>query len=226
MLDDEIDYELRALIDDAKADDELAEGWSRSTVDLEKFLGVFKTLRLKEGFGLRAYEFRQGENGNGVIWAVPVHAPMLEPVECPKLEGGLFEPPKPPGAVPLMSAIEGDGSPWSYLSASILGREAAEFGADWHGVSWAAERILGKPPWEIAGLHHTPLEGWNWQGAPPDPWSPTYKEKDDTKEITLHVYACFDRLRIYRATDTYQSGRYDCETTVEVLADGGRGLLH
>ena len=59
MLDDEIDYELRALIDDAKADDELAEGWSRSTVDLEKFLGVFKALRLKEGFGLRAYEFRQ-----------------------------------------------------------------------------------------------------------------------------------------------------------------------
>ena len=33
-----------------------------------------------------------------------------------------------------MQAIEGDGSPWSYLSASILSREAEEFGAMWHGV--------------------------------------------------------------------------------------------
>ena len=52
----------------------------------------------------------------------------------------------PPGAVPLMQAIEGDGSPWSYLSASILSREAAEFGAIWHGCVWSDQTILSKPP--------------------------------------------------------------------------------
>ena len=55
--------------------DEFTGSWSRSSVDPEKLLGVFKVLRLKEGFGLLAYEFRQG--GNGVIWAVPVDAPVL-----------------------------------------------------------------------------------------------------------------------------------------------------
>ena len=53
---------------------------------------------------------------------------------------GLFK-----DAVPLMQAIEGDGSPWSYLSASILSREAAEFGAMWHGCDWSDQTILSKP---------------------------------------------------------------------------------
>jgi hypothetical protein len=33
----------------------------------------------------------------------------------------------------FMDAIEGDGSAWSYLSASLFAREAAELGALWHG---------------------------------------------------------------------------------------------
>ena len=45
-----------------------------------------------------------------------------------------------------MQAIEGDGSPWSYLSASILSREAVEFGAVWHGCVWSDQTILSKPP--------------------------------------------------------------------------------
>jgi len=206
--------------------DEFTGSWSRSSVDPEKFLGVFKALRLKEGFGLRAYEFRQGGNGNGVIWAVPVDAPVLEPDECPRLDKGFLQPPKPPGAVPLMSVIEGDDSPWSYLSASILGREAAEFGAVWHGSSWTEARILGKPPWDMASLDASPSEVWEWQDAVPDPWCPTYTEQDATKVIALHVYTCLEMERIYRATDTYQSGRYECETKVEVLSIGRGGYIH
>ena len=58
---------------------------------------------------------------------MPADAPVLEPDECPKLEGVFLEPPKPPGAVELMSVIAGDGSPWAYLSASILAREGLFF---------------------------------------------------------------------------------------------------
>ncbi|WP_423928514.1 hypothetical protein [Candidatus Palauibacter sp.] len=36
----------------------------------------------------------------------------------------------PPGAIPLMEAIEGDGSPWSYLSASILAPVQATSGGE------------------------------------------------------------------------------------------------
>jgi hypothetical protein len=214
--------------------DSFTSGWFRSSVDPEKLLGVFKALRLKEGFGLRAYEFRGDMGGNGVIWAVPVDAPVLEPDECPKLEGVFLGDPKPPGAVELMSVIEGDGSPWSYFSASILAREAVEFGAVWHGRSWSSHTILGKPPWETAKLVALappevgiqPEEMWEWQGAVPDTWLPTYKERGETKEITLHSYTAYLREGIYCQTDTYQPGSYDFETKVEVVALGGQGYIH
>ena len=113
----------------------------------------------------------------------------------------------------------------TYLSASILGKEAAEFGADWHGVSWAAERILGKPPWEMA-KGGPPEEMWEWHGAVPDTWLPTYKEQGETKEITLHVYTGLEQQRIYCATDTYQPGSYDLQTKVEVVSLAGGGYIH
>lgn len=47
------------------------EGWSFSPVDPQKTLAVFNNLKLKEGFVLRAYQFREGDNGNGIVWAMP-----------------------------------------------------------------------------------------------------------------------------------------------------------
>ena len=49
-----------------------------------------------------------------------------------------------------MQATERDGSPWSCLSASILRREAPEFGPLWHGRDWTPKTILSKP-------HGTPM---------------------------------------------------------------------
>ena len=106
----------------------LSDGWSASTYKSNELLRVFDTLRLKAGFTLQAYEFRAGIDGNGIIWSVPADAPLVAPDDCPRVEDAWLQPPRPPEAVLLMQAIEGDGSPWSYLSASILSREAAEFG--------------------------------------------------------------------------------------------------
>ena len=100
---------------------------------------------------MQTFAYREGGNGNGIIWAVPADAPVVAMDECPRLEDTWLQPPQPPGAVPLMQAIEGDGSPWSYLSASILSREAAEFGAIWHGCAWSDQAILSKPPQQAEG---------------------------------------------------------------------------
>ena len=113
------------------------DGWSVSVDRADDLLRVFDALWLKPGFALHAYRFRAGGNGNGIIWAVPADAPLIAPDDCARVEDGWLQPPRPPAAVPLMQAIEGDGSPWSYLSASILSREAAEFGALWHGCVWS-----------------------------------------------------------------------------------------
>ncbi|MCY4582859.1 MAG: hypothetical protein OXE50_08725, partial [Chloroflexi bacterium] len=128
------------------------EGWFASAYDANDLVAVFDALRLKAGLAPRAYERREGVGSNGIIWAAPEKARLVGPDDYPRLEERWLDSPKPPGAVPLMQAIEGDGSPWSYLSASILPRKAAEFGAFWHGCDWSPQTILSKPPRQADGL--------------------------------------------------------------------------
>ena len=159
---------------------------------------VFDTLWLKAGFALHAYEYRAGSNGNGIIWAVPADARLVAPGECPRLEDTWLQPPRPPAAVRLMQAIEGDGSPWSYLSASILRREAAEFGAIWHGCVWSDQTILSKPPRQADSQDASadalkltgdaPAGNWTWHGAVPHTWKPTYADMGTTREVVLHIH--------------------------------------
>ena len=124
-----------------------SQGWSKCQVEPVEVLKVFSTLRLKKGFVLRAYQFREGDNGNAVVWAMPEGSPFPSPKECQKLKDGFLESPHPPLALDdLMEVIECDGSDWSYLSASIFMREVNEFGALWHGCNWSTHEIIDKAP--------------------------------------------------------------------------------
>ena len=213
-----------------------SEGWFASACDANNLIGVFKTLRLRAGFALHAYEYRSGGNGNGIIWAVPADAPLLAPDDCPRLEDIFLGPPRPPGAVPLMQAIEGDGSPWSYVSASILRREEAEFGARWHGCVWSDQTILSKPPrqaddpdvsgaeWKLTG--DAPVGNWTWRGAVPRTWEPTYAERGTTRKVVMHIRNPVVTDTIYRATDTYRADSYDCKTGTTVLCTGDSGIVY
>ena len=205
------------------------DGWSACTHEADDLLRVFDALRLKTGFALHAYVFREGGNGNGIIWAVPADAPLLAPSECPTIEDKWLQPPRPPRAVPLMQAIEGDGSPWSYLSASILRREAEEFGALWHGCVWSDQTILWKPPRQTDGqsesgdgwwLGDPPVGNWTWREAVPRTWKPTYADMGTTREVVLHIHNPIGQNEIYRATDTYPAGSYDGKTERTVLCTG------
>ena len=154
-----------------------------STYDANDLMHVFDTLWLKAGFALHAYEYREGSNG--IIWAVPADARLVAPGECPRLEDTWLQPPGPPGAVRLMQAIEGDGSPWSYLSASILRREA-EFGAIGTAASGATRlfspslrgrltaRMRLADALKLTG--DAPAGNWTWHGAVPHTWKPTYAD--------------------------------------------------
>ena len=214
----------------------LSDGWSASSYKADKLLRVFDTLWLKAGFTLHAYEFQSGGGGNGVIWAVPADAPLVAPEDCPRIEDAWLQPPRPPQAVPLMQAIEGDGSPWSYLSASILSREAAEFGAIWHGCVWSDQAILSKPPRQAEGEdasydpmkpnRDAPVSNWTWRGTAPRTWKPAYAERGTTREVVLHIHNPIGREEIYRATDTYPVGSYDGRTETTVLCTGDRFVVY
>lgn len=105
----------RAAVRAAELPPDLPECWCRSPVDPGKILAAFPSLRLKEGFVLRGYVFRSGGNGNEVVWAMPAASSFPGPNACPRMECTFLEAPRPPEAIDPMEAVDGDGTPLSYL---------------------------------------------------------------------------------------------------------------
>ena len=209
-----------------------ADGWTISPVEPMRLLAAFETLRMKTGFALRGYLFRSGNDGNGIVWAMPIDEPQPSPHDCPKIEGFL-SPPKPTSAlVEVMRAIEGDGSPFSYLSASLLARELCEFGALWHGISWGVAKIIDRRPAEVekppigrfAESHEWPSK-LTLCGPPPRSWRPQVTRTANGVEVTFCVLNIVGRRTITRLTDTYSGGEYAFSTTEQTIATGGGGII-
>jgi hypothetical protein len=208
------------------------QGWSVNTVGPEKVLGVFSALRLKQGFVLRAYQFREGNNGNAFVWALPAEAKLPAPEDCPRLEEVFLEPARPPSALEdIMDAIEGDGTPWSYLSASMLKRELAEFGAMWHGCDWSTHALLGGVLGHSSAENspfdgpQTPADDWTWLQPPPSQWLPEVQMKEASAIVTFHTYSGLGQESIFKHTDTYSSlGCYGSARHEEAIATGQGGF--
>jgi len=211
------------------------QGWTKSQADPMKLLSVFPSLRLKQGLVLRAYQFREGGNGNGIVWAMPEASAFPEPDECDRLQDRFLGPPRPAEALDdVMEGLEGDGSRWSYLSASLFEREVADFGAMWHGIDWGTHVILGDDPWSLSRLLSpgSPFEGpsggredWEWLEPKPSRWEPEVWSGADAVVVTLHTYSGLGREVIYRHTDTYMPGRYHFRSDRKALAEGPGGFV-
>jgi hypothetical protein len=196
------------------------EGWGKSPVDPCRVLRVFPLLRLLPGYTLRAYQFRSGGNGNAVVYAMPVDSPFPDPEECPSDEERFLEPPVPPGALRnVMAAIDGDGSPESYMQSSIFAREIAEFGALWHDCEWSDQSILAANPAESRPGKTEPSGPWEWTEPAPVEWLPTVTIGDEVV-VQFYTYTIFGGERITRHIDSYRLGSYVCTTETEVIATG------
>ncbi len=210
------------------------EGWSKSRYDPNRLMDLFTPLRLKKGFVLRAYLFREEGNGNGVVWAMPEGAEFPEPKDCPALEQHLLKAPKPWDALDdPMAAVEGDDSEWSYLAASLLRRELSEFGALWHGVNWGVHALLEDDPWKAGPppddadplqSPHTPLRQWTWYQPRPAHWAPRVEMTPDRVTVTFHTYCPLHKEAVYRHTDTYRRGGYRAKVEQVRLADADGGI--
>ncbi len=183
------------------------DGWQKSPISPMEVLRLFKGIRIKDGFELIAYIYRSGLNGNGVVWAVPEgYFPEIE--ECERLDYFLH-PPKPEKAIPPMHVIEGDGSPESYINASLFIREMWEFGALWHGLSWGLHEIIDRKP-----------EGFTW-----------YKKMDlrpkvimgEKVRVEFFTLCEFIERAVYRHEDVFEGYVFDSRR--EMIATGGRGCV-
>jgi len=216
----------------ARLPGDLPQGWSISPVSPMRVLGAFDTLRIRPDHALHAYCFRSGHDGNGVVYATPAHSPFPPPEQCQTLVD-FFNVPRPPSALDhVMDAIEGDGSPLSYLSASLLYRELCEFAALWHGVSWGACQLLGKPPAQSRdnrGRRKTAdnlqSNQWTWRHRDREDWPPRVTHTEHGVEVRLHIFNPVGIERIYRVTDVFQPGRYTFTTHTLELAEGAMGQI-
>ena len=207
-----------------------------ATAYAQRLLDVFETLALKPEFALCAYAFRGDFGGNGRVWAVPVDSGHDAERDIASMRDNEWMR-RPPGAVPLMQAIVGDGTPWSYLSASILAREATEFGALLHDRDWSLHTIFATPPWESADAgdapgsdtqaakDDSPTGEWSLHAPAPDLWEPVFVEDGAIRRVTLCIHSPYWRETLYRVTDSFEGDSYEGRTEGEILSSGPDGLI-
>ena len=204
--------------------------WSVSPINVMEVLAVFTSLRIRNGYTLNMYQYRSGGGGNGFVYAVPAEGEFPEPT---RLDYRLSNPPKPPNCLDhYMEAIEGDGTPLSYLQASILKRELKELGAEWHGCHWVEQYVLDRDPWKDErvsshGLQSLigPQEFWHFQGQRLTDWQPTVVQDAQAVTVSMPIFGQVGSRTITRYIDSYRSGSYQFETEYEDIADGGGGII-
>ena len=226
-----VDRMRRAAARAAKLPPDLPEGWCRSPVDPGRIVAAFPSLKLKKGFVLRGYVFRSSGNGNGVVWAMPTASSFPGANACPSMEGTFLEAPRPPEAIDPMEALDGDGTPLAYLSASLLVRELWEFGAEWHGCEWSTHTILCADPWtrpppKQPAREFTHLTDWIWADDKPTEWQPTVITERDSRQVVFHSFTGLKQERIERHVDRYTAGSYSPKVKSKEIATGQIGYIH
>jgi len=194
----------------------------KSPVDPMNLFSAFPCLTMKNDFELRAYVMRGGMDGMGSVFAMRIDAPLPEPSDCPKSwEGKNFGKPIPESALSeIMQVLEGDGSLWSYLSASMFFREAKEFGAFGHLCDWTSHEIIGSDYWET-----NKAEKWKWEKPVPLDWDPVVRKENKIVIVTFYTICGYGTESIERHVDTYRHGSYEFQSVAESVAWGEEGLV-
>jgi hypothetical protein len=204
--------------------EESERGWFKSPTDPEIIVKGFSHLRIMDGYKLRAYQYSDGANGNGVVWAIPSHADLPDPVECENLDDHFLSAPKPSQALEdFMQAIEGDKTPLSYLQASVVFHELHEFGAMWHGVSWGRDVIL--PMSDDQKTYFDNLE-WEMSEEEPDIIEPHfYYSYEGNPIVVFHTINDIGTVTLNRYVHTFNKDDYTMQVELTCIATAGGGII-
>ncbi len=206
-------------------------------------MNCFPRLRLREGYRLVSYQYVESGNGNGFTFVIPEG---MEPPGPSQLgvhsRGGFFSPyvagrPRitgPKGMDPDVSRyLEGDGSPLSYLEASLWVREMAELGAVWHGSWWSAHSVLVADPRlgeEGCGVEGSELDmlrraDWKLAGPETDEWRPRVTlHPAGGAVVEFYTYCGLGTCQVTKHVDRYFQG-YSFSSRHQVVLEGGLGYL-
>jgi hypothetical protein len=190
-----------------------AEGrWFISTVDVSSVFVRLPGLKLKPNHRLVTYLFRDPKGGMGVTWAVPDHRSDTVNLEAALQAASRRDnPPYPEGALlSIMTAIEGDRSPMSFMVASILQREFQEFGRCGADIDWGHHRFISTVPSQ---------RQWHWRMAAPSDLEPKVRLLPDG-QAAVEFFTCrvAPPVAIFRHVDHYPVGQYQAKSINQPVA--------
>jgi hypothetical protein len=211
-------------------------GEARSgTLDPSPVLDSFDSLRLKPGWKLLAYLMGEGIGGESRVVAVPADldpdGATMEPVtdrteaaDRPYLDDGAWESDlrlPPQARRRFMTAVDGDGSPWSLLCASLAVRVLLDYAAWWHALyahDWSQHVILARPT-PPRSLVEEPA--WVFEGDMPGLWRPAVWVGRSTSTVRFYTYRppWANSEGVWMHEDVYEHGSYDPRISrVEIAA--------
>ncbi|WP_416667286.1 hypothetical protein [Egbenema bharatensis] len=123
-------FTFGGLSEEDLSDSTSRDCWFISTVNPANALLKLPGLSLKPTLRLVSYLYRAGEDGMGLVFAVPEASSTMAVLEKPLQHcKDITQLPQPDHALPqFMDAIAGDRSPLSFAIASVFRRELQEFG--------------------------------------------------------------------------------------------------
>lgn len=201
-------FNVGSLIEDTVYIPNAQGRWFISTTDPGIVFAKLPGLQLKPGLRLVSYLYRLGEDGVGVVWAVPEATSDTASLEAAlPIAGNHQKPPHPTAALThLMDAVKGDRSPSSFVIASLLLRELQEFGALGKHCHWSHHRLISTIPSQVQ---------WRWRGEAPKDLSPKMRVFEDGKAI-VEFFTCRTAppVTLFRHLDRYALESYQ-PTSVE-----------
>lgn len=201
---------------------DVEDGWSISNADINELLAHYPLLHLKTGYKAVGFQFREAESGNGLVLG------LTSGQDSNEILSGIEEEIKHNKSNHLMSYMEGDDSPFSYLSASVLYRELLEFGAFGHGVFWTDLNLLDNALSNenkdfisfLGEAFSLDLEKMVWYEPKPLDFTPKVEIGEKSITVTFYTYEGRSAKLLRSHRDTYQRNNYVPVVEVKVLARG------
>ncbi|MGD1853729.1 MAG: hypothetical protein ACFB2W_05700 [Leptolyngbyaceae cyanobacterium] len=180
--------------------------WFLSTIDAGAALKYLPGIGLKPNYCLVTYLYRirrsNQHHGGGVTWAISSQLGTTSHLELALATAGDHSiPPCPEGALQnYMTAVTGNLTAGSFLTASLLQRELQEFGRCGKFHRWEYHHLIGKVPSQ---------RRWRWRMAEPHNLSPTVHSLPNGK-IAVEFYTCRTTypVSIFRHIDRYSPNSY------------------
>lgn len=165
-------------------------------------LAALPDLHVRAGWRLWARAYGSNCHRDGAVWALPAN-------RRPGPDSERHEQ-------PVLAVLAGDGSLASYLHASLLRREFAEFAAHWHAIAWSDHELVDVVP---------DGEPWQFTEQPPRRLTPRVIRRGDEILVVLWTVCRAGRARLERHVDYYRPGDWWPREHYTKIATGGPGWV-